>query len=225
MSNIQTIEPQQVMKLSAQDFTSRINQAVPKDALVQTPDKKAWGIAISHVEMQLDEVYFGHWSFKMEKVEQIYNEVYGYGTLTVIHPVSGMEIHRSGMAAIQMTQDANSSLADFSTTKKKNALDLTIPKLKAECLKNAAKSLGKYFGRDLNRAVEDTFTPEIIDTAAVESDKFNFTQSIKKALSNPKFPQEKIDGILEYISEDRGVRELEAAYKKVSKLLADAKQA
>ena len=33
------------------------------------------------------------------------------------------------------------------------------PKLKAECLKNAAQSLGKIFGRDLNRKQKDTFNP------------------------------------------------------------------
>jgi hypothetical protein len=33
----------------------------------------------------------------------------------------------------------------------KNTLVKDFPHLKAECIKNAAKSLGKYFGRDLNR--------------------------------------------------------------------------
>jgi hypothetical protein len=41
--------------------------------------------------------------------------------------------------------------------KKSNALDMGFPKLKAECLKNAANSLGKMFGRDLNRKKSDTF--------------------------------------------------------------------
>ncbi|MDE1971448.1 MAG: hypothetical protein KGI50_07785, partial [Patescibacteria group bacterium] len=43
--------------------------------------------------------------------------------------------------------------------KKPNALDLGYPKLKAECVKNAAQSLGKIFGRDINRKKADTFKP------------------------------------------------------------------
>jgi hypothetical protein len=43
--------------------------------------------------------------------------------------------------------------------KKANAMDLAFGKLKAECLKNAALSLGKVFGRDLNRKNKDTYKP------------------------------------------------------------------
>ena len=38
-------------------------------------------------------------------------------------------------------------------------MDLAFGKLKAECLKNAALSLGKVFGRDLNRKNKDTYKP------------------------------------------------------------------
>jgi hypothetical protein len=41
--------------------------------------------------------------------------------------------------------------------KKPNALDLAFPKLKTECIKNAALSLGKLFGRDLNRKNADVY--------------------------------------------------------------------
>jgi len=43
--------------------------------------------------------------------------------------------------------------------KKANAMDLAFGKLKAECLKNAALSLGKVFGRDINRVNKDTYKP------------------------------------------------------------------
>lgn len=33
------------------------------------------------------------------------------------------------------------------------------PKLKTECIKNAAQSLGNIFGRNLNRNFKDVFTP------------------------------------------------------------------
>ena len=41
--------------------------------------------------------------------------------------------------------------------KKPNALDLAFPKLKTECIKNAALSLGKLFGRDLSRKNFDVY--------------------------------------------------------------------
>ena len=40
-----------------------------------------------------------------------------------------------------------------------NALDLAAGKLKSECVKNAALSLGKIFGRDLNRQIQDVYQP------------------------------------------------------------------
>ena len=43
--------------------------------------------------------------------------------------------------------------------KKSNALDLAAGKLKSECVKNAALSLGKIFGRDLNRQIQDVYQP------------------------------------------------------------------
>jgi hypothetical protein len=45
------------------------------------------------------------------------------------------------------------------SNKKPNALDMAFPKLKSECLKNAAQSLGKIFGRDLNRKNVDQYQP------------------------------------------------------------------
>ena len=38
-----------------------------------------------------------------------------------------------------------------------NCLIMLMPKLKAECLKNAAKSLGVVFGRNLNRDDDNSF--------------------------------------------------------------------
>jgi hypothetical protein len=40
-------------------------------------------------------------------------------------------------------------------------LDLGFPKLKAECIKNAAASLGRVFGRDINRKHRDVFKPAL----------------------------------------------------------------
>lgn len=140
-----------------QDFMSRLNKEPDPKELQPTPDGNAKNLPISYVEMTLDEIYLGQWSTSECTYQQVFNEVIGSIILTVVHPITGMEIKRAGYASIVITQDSGSKLQDFNTTKKKNALDLAFPKLKAECLKNAAASLGKIFGRDINRKQTDSY--------------------------------------------------------------------
>jgi len=86
----------------------------------------------------------------------------------VIHPISGYEIRRVGAASVIIMVDRvpdgvtgteRNRWALNHDNKKANAMDLAFGKLKAECLKNAALSLGKVFGRDVNRVNKDTYKP------------------------------------------------------------------
>ncbi len=148
-------------KILMQDFTRRLN-AEPNPAEFElTPDGKARTLPISFVEMTLDEIYLGQWETSDPTYQQVFNEVVGTIMLTVTHPVTGERIKRAGWASIVITQDKDAQIADFNITKKKNALDLSFPKLGSEALKNAAKSLGKVFGRDINRKKQDTFKPAL----------------------------------------------------------------
>lgn len=140
-----------------QSFTEKLNREPDPSEFEPTLDGSARTLPISFIEMTLDELFYGQWSLDNPTYQQVFNEVIGTAVLTVIHPISNIEIKRVGFASIVITQDAKSTLADFNTTKKKNALDLAFPKLKAEILKNAALSLGKRFGRDINRKRTDTF--------------------------------------------------------------------
>lgn len=151
-----------------QKFTQRLNQEPPMESIEPTPDRKAQTVVISHVEMTLDELFFGQWSTMNFTWSAIANEVQGSLELRCIHPVSGQVITRTGAASIVITVDKvpdeikddarlRNEWALSASNKKPNALDLAFPKLKAECLKNAALSLGKIFGRDLNRKVKDQF--------------------------------------------------------------------
>jgi hypothetical protein len=88
--------------------------------------------------------------------------------LVVIHPISGYELRRTGAASViimvdkvpdNVTGSDRNRWALNPDNKKANAMDLAFGKLKAECLKNAALSLGKVFGRDLNRKNKDTYKP------------------------------------------------------------------
>lgn len=152
-----------------QRFTQRLNQEPPMQSIEATPDRKAQTVVISHIEMTLDELFFGQWSTREFKWNIIANEVQGSLELTCIHPVSGHVITRTGAASVVIMVDKvpdeikddpqqRNRWALSSENKKPNALDLAFPKLKAECLKNAAQSLGKIFGRDLNRKNRDVFT-------------------------------------------------------------------
>lgn len=165
-------------RIYVQNFINKLNKKNPVNGLEKTPDGKAVTLVISHVEMTLDEMFLGLWSTENFKWSVIQNEVVGSLDLVVCHPVNGMMIRRTGAASIiiqvdkvpdGLTGKARNEWQLNVSNKKSNALDLGFPKLKAECLKNAAQSLGKIFGRDLNRKMTDEFTPVI----KVESSKSN----------------------------------------------------
>lgn len=149
------------LKLLTQDFQRRLNAEPDPREFELTPDKKARTLPISFVDMTLDELFLGQWEMSEPHYTQIFNEVVGTAVLTVWHPINGRPLKRIGWASVVITQDADAKLADFNMTKKKNALDLTFPKLGAEIRKSAAQTLGKVFGRDINRKAVDVFKPAL----------------------------------------------------------------
>lgn len=156
-------------KLELQDFLKRLNREPDPKELDKTPDGKAKVLPISFIEMTLDEIFLGQWSTENFTSKVTLNEVCGELELVVIHPVTGMAIRRVGAASIiiqvdkapdDITGTARNEWALNPSNKKYNALDLGYPKLKAECVKNAAQSLGKVFGRDMNRKKADRLQQE-----------------------------------------------------------------
>jgi hypothetical protein len=170
-------------RIACQNFQNRLNQLPPADSIDKTADGKASTVLISHIEMTLDEFFFGLWNTENFKWTVVANEILGSLDLVAVHPVSGRDIRRVGAAAIQIMVDATpDELKEQQTdspevkkkkkiernkwalnpdNKKSGALDMGFPKLKAECLKNAAQSFGQLFGRDLNRKKSDKFKPLI----------------------------------------------------------------
>lgn len=146
-----------------QNFINKLNLEPNPAEIDKTPDGKANSIPISFIEMTLDEYFFGLWDTENFKYTTIANEVCGSIELTVLNPVTGTKIKRVGAAAIQIMVDKRpdgvnaSQWANDPRNKKPNALDMGFPKLKSECVKNAAQSLGKLFGRDINRKKADQF--------------------------------------------------------------------
>lgn len=178
----------QEFRLKLQNFNARLNLPPKQESIDATPDGKAYTILISHIEMTLDEFFFGLWETYDFKWSVIANEVVGSLLLEVVHPVTGMKLKRQGAASIQIMVDATpDELRDKQgdtqavkmekkrqrnmwainpENKKSTALDMAFPKLKAECLKNAAQSFGQLFGRDLNRQKRDAFQPLVKQKAA-----------------------------------------------------------
>lgn len=163
------------LRIQLQDFQKKLNKDPDPRELDNTPDGKAKTLPISYVEMTLDELYFGLWDTYDYRWSAITNEVQGTIMLECVHPVTGKPVRRAGAASIVITVDSLDQEAKQGMTKqernlhalnpenkKPNALDLGFPKLKAECLKNAAQSLGKVFGRDINRKKTDTYKPSMV---------------------------------------------------------------
>jgi hypothetical protein len=176
-----------------QKFNQRLNSQPSDEGVESTPDGKARTLVISHIEMTLDELFFGQWSTENFNWNTIANEVQGCLELVVVHPITGERIKRLGCASVIIMVDrvpdslkndpqARNQWALSPSNKKPNALDLAFPKLKAECLKNAAQSLGKIFGRDLNRKNADTYRPFKLQrpvTELPESTMLKLEQGIK----------------------------------------------
>lgn len=175
---------------SAEDFMKKLNEEPPADELRPTPDGKARTLPISFVQMKLDEIYVGQWGTTQMEINLIGNEIMGNLILWVIHPITGLKIERPGTAAVQITVDAVPAHMKFKDgdspeltaqknkerntwaldmqNKKPNALKMNAPNLKSECIKNAAATLGKVFGRDINRKADDVDSYESIYSDEIE---------------------------------------------------------
>ena len=172
--NSKTVED---FRKKLQNLTDLLNRKPNPSEIKKTPDGKANSIPISFIEMSLDEIFFGLWETDNFKWNTVANEIVGSINLIVTHPITGKVMKRVGAAAIQIMVDkAPETLVGSDRNKwalnlenkKPNALDLGFPKLKAECLKNAAQSLGKLFGRDLNRKDTDEYNPLIQEPVLIE---------------------------------------------------------
>ena len=185
------------------DFKVLTNKKPDAKFIEKTPDNRADALVISYVENRLDELYSGLWSTTNFRYQVIANEVCGSITLKVFHPKCGVWLEREGAAAIQikvdkvpdnLTGQSRNEWALSLANKKPNSLQMDLPRLKAECLKNAAKSIGVTFGRDLNRKKSDQdYNPDVYD-----SDSIEVRESIISNLESCSLPDGEKDIIRKY---------------------------
>ena len=184
------------MTTSIESSNGAVSKVVPveldsfnSDLLGKKPDAKhisknrqannSQYLSIGYIESQLDTIYKGLWSLENFKEKVILNEVIGSLELRVFHPIAGMWLTRVGCASVPIQLDQGAAITDTSK-KKKNALVKNFPSLKAECVKNAAKSLGLAFGRDLNRKHNGEYSIDGFDSIMTQSDM----DEIQTKLSN-----------------------------------------
>lgn len=152
-------------RLKLQNFLQRLNAAPDeKEIRVNQHAGNTRYLPISYIEMSLDELFFGLWETKDFKWQTMANEIVGSITLRVFHPVANQWIERTGASATMIRQQKGAGITDLNA-KIHNALEMDFPHLKADCIVNAAKSFGKSFGRDLNRAFTDIYRPLITGQA------------------------------------------------------------
>ena len=128
-------------------------------------------LPISFLEMTLDEIFFGLWQTKNFQTQAIANEIVGSIELYYFHPVAKTWLIRVGAAAVQVQMKSVEKGGDGDITNIRNKITNTLtkdyPHLKADCFRNACLSLGKTFGRDLNRKFEDQYNPVITETKPI----------------------------------------------------------
>lgn len=135
-------------------LTKQLNQKPIKDeVMVNKMANNALYLPIAAVEAKLDYIFQTLWKTDTYMQQVIANEVTGSILLHVYHP-AGVWLTRVGTASVLIQQSKGADITDLGA-KIKNTLVKDIPHLKAECIKNAAKSLGAAFGRDLNRAFDN----------------------------------------------------------------------
>ena len=106
-------------------------------------------VPIEQIENDLDK-YFQLWSWNINSTKVIGNAVVVTGTLKVLNPVINQFIERSGIGAVPIEVKQNASPTDFTQINAK-ALQKNAPAAAAYAMKNAAKTLGNIFGRNINR--------------------------------------------------------------------------
>jgi hypothetical protein len=161
-------------------------------------------VPIEVVESKLNHFFMGMWQTFNFKYQVIVNEVVGDLELAVWHPEAGVWIRRVGTGSVMIQQHARGedgekmeqNLLDINR-KIANTLVKDMGHLKAECIKNAAKSLGQSFGANLNREIEDPgFDPgfalttedvlEELKTINNQNDLSTYFQSIPTTIKNDK---------------------------------------
>jgi hypothetical protein len=167
-------------RAKAQNFLKLLNKPVTISQIkVNKFANDSKYIPISFIETRLDQYFFGFWETVNFRTQVIVNEVVGSIDLRVKHPVTGEWLTRTGAAGVPIQMKSGSGVTQVSE-KIHNTLVKDYPHLKAMCVLNAVKSLGKMFGRDLNRKFEDDYQPllKLPETDPISNKQAQYIESL-----------------------------------------------
>lgn len=158
---VQTLaEPSQ---LGERQRLSNFNQILSRKPLLNMVRRYEIGntkydyLPIRYYERLAMQLFFGRVKYEIIHYGNVFNEMVVHTRFHYCHPVTGEWQYSDGVAAHQITQDADTKVADFALHKKGNALKTVMGAAYSESLKNAMKKLGVIFGGDLNRKIEDEY--------------------------------------------------------------------
>ena len=148
---------QKQLRINLDNFNSVLHKSQPEANIKRNAFAgNSKYIPIGIIESELDK-YFQEWSWKIDSVSNMANAVVVYGRLEVLNPVTGNLITRSGCGSVPIEVAKGSNPNDINSINSK-ALQKNVPAAAAYALKNAAKTLGNLFGRNINRD-DVQFTP------------------------------------------------------------------
>jgi hypothetical protein len=142
-----------------QKFTKSVNENPSKTTTESINGKNIKYIPISVLEKDLDKVYFGMVQYEILWSKQVLNEFEVAARIKVFHPILMQWLNYDGIGAALIQQKSNTEIIDFHVYKLQTALKLAAPNAYSEAIKNAAKKIGKRFGADLMRKIEDNYQP------------------------------------------------------------------
>lgn len=171
---------QDVSKIHLEGYlmTLKALQEEPKEILTNELANNSKYVPIGSVENKLDLIYSGLWMTENFNYKVVANEIIADLTLKVFIPGAGW-ISRIGCAAVIIQQKKGSELGDINA-KIRNTLVKDFPHLKSECIKNAAKSLGNTFGRNLNRDSSGDYRVYISDSELLTAAKTEVSEQMNK---------------------------------------------
>lgn len=137
------------------DFQKKLNSDPDKEdvevnELLSRETKTIKFVPVGSIERMLDELFSGLYNIEIREVKIVANEIVIHARIQYYHPVAGVWLHRDGIGAVQIRWTRGIDITDMNG-KLKNALVADAPHAYAEAIKNAAKKIGKMFGRSLNR--------------------------------------------------------------------------
>lgn len=156
-------------------------------------------LPISFIEMKLDELFLGHWETYDFDYKVVANEIVGSLILRYCLPAylnlpaeKQVWVRRTGAGAVQIQYSAQyengkkvkTDITDIGN-KIINTMSKDFPHLKSACISNAARSIGKTFGRDLNREWEDEYNSRYFGDAETFEQKISGNTDAPVGTVNP----------------------------------------